>query len=480
MRGERDANASTGQAVPGGTTDPPGSTPMPSSHRQRREHGRAARREASRGSHADWAPVPDRPDPVDLLEAQARDRIPELLPIRYARMMASPFAFMRGSATVMANDLASTPKTGIHTQLCGDAHLSNFGAYASPERALLFDLNDFDETLPGPWEWDVKRLAASFVVAGRGNGFDAADCRKAAQASVASYRQRMTQFSEMGELEVWYSRVGEEEVRSLLTAAKTKNKTIKKLSKNARKARGRDSLQALSKLTRVVDGRRMINDDPPLLERIPEGDETRAQVYAILESYKRTLQEDRRHLLGRYRFVDAARKVVGVGSVGTRAYVVLLEGRDENDPLFLQVKEASASVLESYVESNTHEHHGHRVVAGQRLMQAASDIFLGWFRGPEGRDFYWRQLKDMKGSANVESMSPDELALYAGLCGWALARAHARSGDSVRIAAYLGKSERFDVAIADFAQAYADQTEMDHTALCAAVKAGRVAADADA
>jgi uncharacterized protein (DUF2252 family) len=337
--------------------------------------------------------------------------------------------------------------------------------------------------LSGPWEWDVKRLAASFVVAGRFNGFDAADCRRAAQASVASYRQRMAQFSEMGELEVWYTRIGEEEVRGLLTEARAGKKTTKKLSKNVRKTRGRDSLQALSKLTTVVDGRRMIDDDPPLLVRIPEGDELRGQVYAILESYKRTLQEDRRHLLDRFRFVDAARKVVGVGSVGTRAYVVLLEGRDQDDPLFLQVKEAGASVLERYVESSPyehHEHHGHRVVAGQRLMQAASDIFLGWFRGGEGRDFYSRQLRDMKGSAKVESMSSEELVLYGRLCGWTLARAHARSGDRVQIAGYLGKSERFDGAIAYFAEEYADQTERDHAALCAAVKSGRVEADADA
>jgi uncharacterized protein (DUF2252 family) len=452
-------------------------------YRQRHERGRAARRLVPRGSHAQWAPMSDRPDPVDLLEAQAKDRIQELLPIRYGRMMASPFAFLRGSTIVMANDLAGTPKSGIQAQLCGDAHLLNFGAYASPERSLLFDLNDFDETLPGPWEWDVKRLAVSFVLAGRDNGFDASDCRNAARAVTASYRQRMTRFSEMGELEVWYSRVGEEEVRGLLTEAGAGKRTTKKLSKNVRKTRGRDSLQALSKLTTVVDGRRIINDDPPLLVRIPEGDELRSQVYAILESYKRTLQEDRRHLLDRFRFVDAARKVVGVGSVGTRAYVVLLEGRDQEDPLFLQVKEAGASVLERYVESSPdehHEHHGHRVVAGQRLMQAASDIFLGWFRGTEGRDFYWRQLKDMKGSAKVESMSADELVLYAGICGWALARAHARSGDRVLIAGYLGKSERFDRAIADFAKGYADQTERDHAALCAAVKSGRVEADADA
>jgi uncharacterized protein (DUF2252 family) len=450
------------------------------SYQQRRERGRDARRAVPRGGHADWTPAPDRPDPIDLLEAQDRDRIPDLIPIRYSRMMASPFAFMRGSAIVMAQDLASTLQTGIKAQLCGDAHLMNFGAYASPERALLFDLNDFDETLPGPWEWDVKRLAASLVVAGRDNGFDASDCRDAARASVASYRQRMAEFSEMGELEVWYSRVSEDEVRGLLTEARAGKKTAKKFSKNVRKARGRDSLQALSKLTRVTGGRRIIDDDPPLLVRIPEGDELRAQVYAILESYKRTLQEDRRHLLDRFRFVDAARKVVGVGSVGTRAYVVLLEGRDQDDPLFLQVKEAGASVLEGHVASNTYEHHGHRVVAGQRLMQAASDIFLGWFRGTEGRDFYWRQLRDMKGSADVEGMTPYELVIYAGLCGWTLARAHARSGDRVQIAGYLGKSERFDRAIADFAKGYADQTERDHAALCAAVKSSRVAADADA
>jgi uncharacterized protein (DUF2252 family) len=451
------------------------------SYQNRHERGRAVRQLVPRGSHAEWAPASDRPDPVELLQAQARNRIQELVPIRYGRMMASPFAFLRGSAIVMAQDLASTPHSGIRAQLCGDAHLLNFGAYASPERALLFDLNDFDETLPGPWEWDVKRLAASFVVAGRDNGFDAADCRNAARAVTASYRRRMAEFSQMGELEVWYSRVGEEEVKGLLTEARAGKKTTKKLSKNVRKARGRNSLQVLSKLTTVVDGgRRIINEDPPLLVRIPEGDELRVQVNAILQSYKRTLQEDRRHLLERYRFVDAARKVVGVGSVGTRAYVVLLEGRDQDDPLFLQVKEAGASVLERYVESNTYEHHGHRVVTGQRLMQAASDIFLGWFRGTEGRDFYWRQLKDMKGSAKVEDMSADELVLYAGICGWALARAHARSGDRVQIAAYLGKSERFDRAIADFAEAYADQNESDHAALCAAVKAGRVAADADA
>src|SRR5829696_4278966 len=457
----------------------PGAAQEAASYQRHHERGRAARQVVPRGSHAEWEPAPGRPDPVDLLETQARDRIQELMPIRYSRMMASPFAFMRGSAIVMAQDLASTPKTGIQSQLCGDAHRSNFGLYASPERALLFDLNDFDETLPGPWEWDVKRLAASFVVAGRDNGFDAADCREAARVSAASYRRRMAEFSQMGELEVWYLRVGEEEAFDLLSAARTK-KTAKKVNRAVRKAHGHDSLQALSKLTKIVDGRRTMIDDPPILVRIPEGDEIRVQVNAILESYKRTLQDDRRHLLDRFRFVDAARKVVGVGSVGTRAYVVLLEGRDEDDPLFLQVKEAGASILEGHVPSSAYKQHGHRVVAGQRLMQAASDIFLGWFRGTEGRDFYWRQLRDMKGSANVESMTPDELVIYAGLCGWTLARAHARSGDRVQIAGYLGKSERFDVAIANFAKEYADQTERDHAALCAAVKSGRVAAAADA
>src|SRR5215204_513464 len=308
MKVERDPNLSPGTPGPGVATDPNRAAQTAASHQQRHERGRATCRVVPRTSHAAWTPTPDRPDPVDLLEAQAKDRLPDLAPIRYARMMASPFALMRGSAIVMANDLASTPQSGIQAQLCGDAHLLNFGMYASPERALLFDLNDFDETLPGPWEWNVKRLAASFVVAGRENGFDTADCREAAQASVASYRQRMAEFSEMGELEVWYSRIGVEQAFGLLFDAKARKRTSKKLSKAVRKAHSRDSLQALSKLTRVIDGRRMIIDDPPLLVRIPEGDEIRLQINAVLDSYKRTLQDDRRHLLDRYRFVDAARK----------------------------------------------------------------------------------------------------------------------------------------------------------------------------
>jgi len=412
---------------------------------------------------------------VDLLEAQAKNREPDLLPIRYARMIPSPFTFLRGAAVVMANDLAGTPQTGIRAQLCGDCHLSNFGGYASPERTLLFDVNDFDETLPGPWEWDVKRLAASLVVAGRGNGFDGSDCRRAARSAVASYRNRMTEFSEMGELEVWYSRVSAEDFLGLITDSKTMGKA----KKAVKKARGRHSLQALSKLTSVVDGHRIIEDDPPLLVRVLD-DDLRERISEILQMYKRTLQDDRRHLLDQYRFVDVARKVVGVGSVGTRDFVVLLEGRDEGDPLFLQVKEAEGSVLEAHLPKSIYKNQGHRVVAGQQLMQAASDIFLGWLRGRVGHDFYVRQLRDMKGSAKIENFTPGELALYARICGWALARAHARSGDRVQIAAYLGKSERFDNAIADFGEAYADQTEQDHADLCAAVESGRITAYVDA
>ena len=446
-----------------------------STYHERRQFGRAARQRAPRGRQAIWTPSPDRPDPVDLLVAQAKNRDPDLLSIRYSRMNSSPFSFMRGAAIVMANDLAGTPHTDIRVQLCGDAHLLNFGTYASPERTLLFDVNDFDETLPGPWEWDVKRLAASFVVAGRENGFGDADCRSAAREVAASYRRRLAEYSEMGELEVWYSRVSADDVFDLIADSRA----TKKAKKAMRKARGRDSLQALSKLTRIVDGRRVFADDPPLLVRVVEED-LRKQVQSILQMYGRTLQDDRRHLLDRYRFVDVARKVVGLGSVGTGAYVVLLEGRDEDDPLFLQVKEAVVSVLEPHLPGSAYKNHGHRVVAGQRLMQAASDIFLGWLRGQGGRDYYWRQLRDMKGSAKVERMSPDELSLYAALCGWALARAHARSGDRIQISAYLGKSERFDEAIADFAEVYADQTERDHTALSAAVKSGKVPSEAGA
>ncbi len=474
MKTHRDRVIAADSGEPIETADRPEKMERALTYQQRRERGRAARQRTPRSGHAAWVPSPSRSDPVDLLEAQAKSREPDLAPIRYARMLPSPFTFMRGAASVMANDLSGTPQSGIQAQLCGDSHLLNFGAYASPERTLLFDVNDFDETLPGPWEWDVKRLAASLVVAGRDNSFGEDECRRAAREAVRSYRQRMTQYSEMGELEVWYSRVGADEVFELISDSRT----MKRVKKAAKKSRGRDNLQALSKLTSVVDGHRRIVDDPPLLVRVVD-DDLRGQVHDILRTYRGTLQDDRRRLLDRYRFVDVARKVVGVGSVGTRACIVLFEGRDEGDPLFLQVKEAETSVLEAHLPKSVYENQGQRVVAGQRLMQAASDIFLGWLRGPAGRDFYWRQLRDMKGSAKVDTMSLEELALYAGLCGWALARAHARSGDRVQIAAYLGKSERFDKAIADFAKVYADQTERDHAALCAAVKSGRVAADLD-
>ncbi len=470
MKAQRDSTIAADSGEPVATTEHSQSLKSALTYQERRERGRAARREAPRSSHAAWTPAPDRPDPVDLLEAQAKGREPDLVPMRYARMIPTPFTFMRGAAILMANDLSGTPQSGIRAQLCGDCHLLNFGAYASPERSLLFDVNDFDETLPGPWEWDLKRLAASLVVAGRDNGFGDADSRRAAHAAAAAYRERMAEFAEMGELEVWYSRVSSDDIFDLISDAKT----MKRVKKTVKKSRTRVSLQALSKLTEVVDGRRVIADDPPLLVRVVDED-FREQVHDILRDYRRTLQDDRRHLLDQYRFVDAARKVVGVGSVGTRAFVVLLEGRNEGDPLFLQVKEAVPSVLEAHLPKSAYRNQGHRVVAGQRLMQAASDIFLGWLRGPGGRDFYWRQLRDMKGSAKVETMSPGDLALYARLCAWALARAHARSGDRVQISAYLGKSERFDGAIADFASSYADQTERDHAALCAAVESGKVA-----
>jgi uncharacterized protein (DUF2252 family) len=467
-QGAADARARILAAAPGEGVN------SASSYQRRRERGRAARQRTPRSSHAVWKPVPDRPDPIDLLQEQAKTRQPDLAPLRYARMMPSPFTFMRGAAIIMANDLGRTPHTGIQAQLCGDCHLSNFGLFASPERTLLFDVNDFDETLPGPWEWDLKRLATSMVVAGRDNGFGDSDCRRAARAAVTSFRQRMAEYSEMGELETWYSRVSADDVFGLISDSRTRKRAKKGLTK----ARGRDSLQALSKLTRVVDGRRRFEEDPPLLVRVEE--EIREQIDEILQMYRSTLQDDRLHLLDRYRFVDAARKVVGVGSVGTRDYVVLLEGRDEDDPLLLQVKEAEPSVLEVHLPQSAYKHQGQRVVVGQRLMQAASDIFLGWLRGPGGRDFYWRQLRDMKGSVKVERMSPEELALYASICGWALARAHARSGDRVQIAAYLGKSDRFDGAITDFAVTYADQIERDHAALCAAVKSGRISGDVGA
>lgn len=428
--------------------------------------GRAARKRVPRSAHATWLPSLDRHDPVAVLERQGRDRLPELLPIRYGRMSASPFAFLRGSAAVMAADLASQPHTGLTVQLCGDAHLLNFGLYASPERSLLFDLNDFDETFPGPFEWDVKRLAASVAVAARENGHSDDKAHRAARAATTAYRTAMRRLARMGELEVWYESVDADSLLPLVRSDHHRRRVQSSLTR----ARRRTSLQALGKLTEIVDGRRRIITDPPLLE--PAGAPDMASLRKIFSDYRSTLSEERRLLLDRYRFVDAARKVVGVGSVGTRCFIVLLTGRDADDPLFLQIKEARPSVLEEHLPHGPYVHPGRRVVAGQRLLQAASDIFLGWMSGPQGRAFYWRQLRDMKGSADVLGMSPSALTAYAALCGTTLARAHARSGDRVAIAAYLGGADTFDQALADFALAYATQTTKDHTTLTTAIAAG--------
>ncbi|MEU6353359.1 DUF2252 domain-containing protein [Streptomyces sp. NPDC047072] len=437
---------------------------------QNPDRGRAARKRAPRSSHGTWIPSADRRDPVGVLERQGRDRLPELLPIRYGRMSASPLAFLRGAAAVMAADLAAQPHTGLTVQLCGDAHLLNFGLYASPERSLLFDLNDFDETYPGPFEWDVKRLAASIAVAARENGHSEAKAHHAARGAVTAYRTAMRRLAGRGELEVWYERVDVDGLLPLVRSARHRRRAGDSLTR----ARRRTSLQALGKLTEVVDGRRRIIHDPPLLE--PVGAPDMASLRKIFSDYRSTLSEERRLLLDRYRFVDAARKVVGVGSVGTRCFIVLLTGRDADDPLFLQIKEARTSVLEDHLPSGPYVHPGRRVVVGQRLLQATSDIFLGWMSGPQGRAYYWRRLRDMKGSADVAAMTPSALAAYARLCGTTLARAHARSGDRTAIATYLGTATTFDHAIADFALVYAHQTVTDHATLSAAVAAGVISA----
>ncbi len=436
---------------------------------ERHARGRALRQKVPRSSHASWAEAPDRPDPMALLESQAPERLPDLVPIRYALMRSSPFAFLRGTAIVMVHDLARTPTTGLYTQLCGDCHVANFGLYASPERTLVFDINDFDETLPGPWEWDVKRLAASCFVAGRSNGFPDADCRDAVLAGVRSYRLHMAQFALMRDLDIWYAHVTAEDLLNMVQTGRKRAQT------QVAKIRQRDSLQALSKLTEVVDGRRIIANDPPLVMRVTSNAQDE-QVRALIEAYVQTLRGAQRHLLARYQMIDVARKVVGVGSVGTRCFIVLLTGRDADDPLFLQIKEAQPSVLQAYLPRTEFTHEGQRVVAGQELMQAVSDIFLGWLRGPEGRDYYVRQLRDMKGSAEIEDLLPSGLALWANMCGWALARAHARSGDAVQIAAYLGSSATFEQAIATFAQGYANQTERDYHTFLEAIKLGRIVA----
>ncbi len=435
-------------------------------------------------------PPPNRPDPVTLLEQQAVWRVPELVPVRYGRMLVSPFTFFRGAALPMATDLATTPNSGLTVQACGDAHLSNFGVYASPERRLMFDVNDFDETLPGPWEWDVKRLAASLEVATRGNGFPGKQRHEIVMAAVARYRMAMRRFAGMRNLDLWYAHAELDELQaqmgSMLDARQRKT-----ITKSMAKARTRDSLQAFDKLCRVVDGRPRIVADPPLLVPLADlagdqGDGTglEMQLDPLIAKYRRTLETDRRYLLEQFAFTDIARKVVGVGSVGTRCWIVLMLGRDESDPLFLQVKEAERSVLSAFAGASKYTNQGQRVVAGQRLMQASSDIFLGWQRTEAGldgrpRDFYVRQLRDWKFSADIETMIPSGLRLYGELCGWTLARAHARSGDRIAIASYLGGGDAFDRAIAEFSAAYADQNERDYAALENAAASGRIKAERD-
>jgi uncharacterized protein (DUF2252 family) len=455
---------------------------------QRAAKGVAARIVVPLERQAEFESPPDRTDPVALLEMQAQSRVPELVPIRHGRMLVSPFTYYRGAAAVMAADLARTPVSGLVVQLCGDAHLSNFGIFGSPERQMLFDINDFDETYPGPWEWDVKRLAASLVVAGRENGFSTKQRREVVRAMGRRYQTAMSRFAMMNELEVWYARADIGSAREILSKPLSKAQN-KKIGKAGAKARTRDSVQAYGKMVRETNGQHRIIGTPPLI--VPVADlladagrrNLEQSITGVLDGYRHTLPSDRRVLLDRFSFVDMARKVVGVGSVGTRCWIVLLRGRDSDDPLFLQVKEAQRSVIADYVRAEdlpVYRHEGERVVSGQRLMQAASDIFLGWdtAEGIDGlrRDFYVRQLRDWKGSAVPESMSPTDMASYSEVCSWSLARAHARSGDRIAIAAYLAEDDTFARAIAEFAEAYADQNELDHAALAAAAQSGRIAA----
>ena len=446
---------------------------------QRARTGRAARAEVPRSSHAEWVPAPDRADPTSLLTAQETTRVPDLVPLRHERMLASPFTFYRGAAVIMAADLATSPNTGLRVQACGDAHLSNFGGFAAPDRALTFDVNDFDETNPGPFEWDVKRLAASFEIAARSLSFTTKETHAMVARVTRAYREAMATFADMTNLDVWYARLDVEktfaEYRSRATPAE-----IKRFERNLAKAQGKDNMKAFTKLTEQVDGEYRIKSDPPVVVPISELvtggelDELRSWLEDKIRVYRRTLQPDRRHLLESYRLVDFARKVVGVGSVGTRCWIALMLGRDDADPLFLQVKEAEASVLEIHAGRSGFANHGQRVVEGQRLLQAASDILLGWIRTPgvDGveRDFYLRQLWDGKFSAEIEGMSPSALDIYARLCGWTLARGHARSGDRVAIAAYLGTNDAFERAMVEFSTAYADQNERDYATVADALK----------
>jgi uncharacterized protein (DUF2252 family) len=450
---------------------------------ERAVRGKSMRAEVRRSALGYWEPAADRPDPVELLQEQAATRVQELLPIRYGRMLLSPLAFFRGAAFVMASDLAQAPRTGLQAQLSGDAHLSNFGVYAAPDRRLVFSVNDFDETLPGPFEWDVKRLVASFAVAGREHGFDETQRRRAALAAARSYREAMNEFAQMRAVDVWYARLEVDEIVRRLSRD-VHGKQLARIDRDIAKHRAKDHLRAFDKLTAVVDGERRIVSDPPLIvpidELVPseEHDRLAEVVRQVFEAYRLTLLVDRRRLLDRFRFAQAARKVVGIGSVGMQAWIVLLLGRDDGDPLFLQVKQAEASILEQFLGRSEFANHGQRVVEGQRLTQAARDVLLGWTNaedvGSGEHDYYVRQLWDGKAGARLELMDADTLVAYAEVCGWTLARGHARSGDAIEIAAYLGRGDPFERALASFAEAYADQNDRDYAALQTAAGAGRI------
>ena len=460
---------------------------MPRRSRARPRARRPARK-TPRSSHGEWEPAKGRKDPVKLLENQDKSRVPELVPIRYGRMLASPFTFFRGAAAIMAMDLAKTPQSGLRVQACGDAHLSNFGVFAAPDRRLVVDVNDFDETLPGPWEWDLKRLTASFAIAGRDREFTAKETRAAVLSTVREYREAMRGFAAMGNLDVWYARLDVDAVLAEV-AQVADRKQMKAMEKNVAKAHKKNSLKAFDRLVHEVDGEPRIISDPPLLVPARElvSDDQRHEleerIQEMLGRYRESLKGDRRHLFDGYRFVDMARKVVGVGSVGTRAWVVLMMGRDGQDPLFLQAKEAEASVLEPHAGPSEFGNHGERVVEGQWLMQASSDILLGWLPAfgfdDKERDFYVRQLWDGKRSVEIETLPPEGLEIYGRVCGWTLARAHARSGDRIAIGAYLGKGESFDQAIAEFSERYADQNELDYGAVADAAKSGRIEVETD-
>jgi len=448
--------------------------------------GKAARRRVPRRAHAQWEPSPDRPDPIDILQAQAATREPDLVPVRYGRMLASPFAFFRGGPAIMANDLAGTPTSGITVQLCGDAHLVNFGLFGTPERDLVFDVNDFDETLPGPWEWDVKRLAASVAVAARQNGFTQEQQHQAAQDTVREYRETMLNISELATLDLWYLHLSSAQLIDIIGRLEKElglpapKLTPARLQKVIARAKSHDNLRAFSKLCVRTGNEVRLASHPPLLVPVRElwagvdADRVTSGIREGVARYRDSLEGDRRELFDQFEIVDMARKVVGVGSVGTRCFVVLLQGKGPNDLLFLQVKQAEASVLEPYLPASKLPNHGQRVVAGQRLLQALPDMFLGWSSGPREYDYYVRQLWDMKGAIDPAKLRPGGLGVYGALCGWTLARAHGRGGDELAIAGYLGKSDTFDHAVADFAITYADINDHDHNKLAAAVAAGTI------